>query len=184
MKRIVKTALLALALAGAPVAPSVPASAAVDFSLSLANAPFGYSDCYWDRAHHWHAWHNRAEANYFRDHFRDHYVAVRHDHGGIATKPNVSLPHGPRAENSSRKLQPKTPAENSGLIYLSNDSRKTERDEFRLAIPGPDRNDDILLALIQIGHGNAGHPFGEFGFPQDRASRLVEGAEFLPARTR
>jgi hypothetical protein len=79
VKHIIKGALIALALAGAPVIASAPATAAVDFSVSLGNAAFGYSDGYWDRDHHWHAWRNRAEANYFRSHYGDHYVAVRHD---------------------------------------------------------------------------------------------------------
>jgi Spy/CpxP family protein refolding chaperone len=79
MNRIVKTALIASALAGAPLLASAPAMAATDFSISLGNAAFGYSDGYWDRDHQWHAWRNRAEAAYFRDHYRDHYYAVRHD---------------------------------------------------------------------------------------------------------
>jgi Spy/CpxP family protein refolding chaperone len=80
MRLIVKTALLALALAGAPVVASVPASAATDFSITLGNAAFGYSDGYWDRDHHWHGWRNKAEAQYFREHNREHYEAARHDH--------------------------------------------------------------------------------------------------------
>jgi len=80
MKPMIKAALVALALAGVPVVASVPASAAVDFSLSLGNAAFGYSDGYWDRDHHWHNWRNKAEASYFRDHYGEHYAAVRHDH--------------------------------------------------------------------------------------------------------
>jgi hypothetical protein len=82
MKYIVITALVALALAAAPMTvASTPASAAaVDFSITLGNAAFGYSDGYWDRDHHWHAWRNRAEARYFRDHYKDHYYATRHNH--------------------------------------------------------------------------------------------------------
>src|ERR1035437_4897548 len=68
MKPMIKASLVALALAGVPVVASVPAAAAVDFSLSLGNAAFGYSDGYWDRDHHWHNWRNKAEASYFRDH--------------------------------------------------------------------------------------------------------------------
>ncbi len=80
MKHIVKGALIALALAGAPVVASIPASAAaVDFSISLGNAAFGYSDGYWDRDHNWHAWRNKSEAQYYRTHNADHYVAARHD---------------------------------------------------------------------------------------------------------
>jgi hypothetical protein len=79
MKHIMSGALMALALATAPIIASAPAQAAVDFSISVGNAAFGYSDGYWDRDHHWHGWRNRAEARYFRDHFRDHYYAFRHD---------------------------------------------------------------------------------------------------------
>jgi hypothetical protein len=79
MKHIVKGALIALALAGSSVMASAPAGAAVDFSIALGNAAFGYSDGYWDRDHHWHAWRNREESRYFRDHYGEHYVAVRHD---------------------------------------------------------------------------------------------------------
>ena len=80
MKHLISSALVALALAAAPIMATAPAQAAVDFSLSLGNAAFAYSDGYWDRDHRWHAYRNRAEARYFRDHFRDHYVATRHNH--------------------------------------------------------------------------------------------------------
>jgi len=79
MRHIIKGALIALALAGASVTASAPAVAAVDFSVSLGNAAFGYSDGYWDRDHRWHAWRNRQESQYFRDHYGEHYVASRHD---------------------------------------------------------------------------------------------------------
>lgn len=80
MKHILKGALIALALTGAPMIAAAPASAATDFSITLGNAAFGYSDGYWDRDHHWHGWRNKAESQYFRDHYKDHYVAMRHDH--------------------------------------------------------------------------------------------------------
>ena len=79
IRRLLHVALFALPLLAAPVITTVPASAAVDFSISLGNAAFGYADGYWDRDHHWHAWHNRAEARYFRDHNRDHYAEMRHN---------------------------------------------------------------------------------------------------------
>ena len=79
MKHIISSALVSLALAAAPVVAVTQAHAAVDFSLSLGNAAFAYSDGYWDRDRHWHAYRNKAEARYFRDHFRDHYFAVRHN---------------------------------------------------------------------------------------------------------
>ena len=52
MKHIIKGALMALALAAAPVIAAVPAVAATDFSITLGNAAFGFSDGYWDRDHH------------------------------------------------------------------------------------------------------------------------------------
>jgi len=79
MNHVFKGALVALALASMPVAASAPAAAAADFRITLGNAAFGYSDGYWDRDRHWHKWRNREEARYFRDHFHDHYYAVRHD---------------------------------------------------------------------------------------------------------
>jgi hypothetical protein len=57
MKNIVKVAFIAIALAGAPIiAAPIPAMAAVDFSISLGNVAFAYTDGYWDRDHHWHPW--------------------------------------------------------------------------------------------------------------------------------
>jgi hypothetical protein len=79
MKHLIKGTLIAVALAGASVVASVPAVAATDFSISLGNAAFGYSDGYWDRDHNWHAWHNRAESRYYQTHNAEHYVATRHD---------------------------------------------------------------------------------------------------------
>jgi hypothetical protein len=79
MKHFIKGALISLALAGAPIVATAPAFAAVDFSISLGNAAFGYSDGYWDRDHHFHAWRNAEEQRYFREHYGEHYVASRHD---------------------------------------------------------------------------------------------------------
>ena len=79
MKHI-KSAFIALALIAAPVIASAPAAAAgVDFSVSLGNAAFGYSDGYWDRDHRWHTWRNKNEAQYFRTHNGEHYTGARHD---------------------------------------------------------------------------------------------------------
>ncbi|HEX3483853.1 MAG TPA: hypothetical protein VHT51_02265 [Micropepsaceae bacterium] len=80
MKYIVQGAIVALALSATPLIASAPAAAATDFSITLGNAAFGYSDGYWDRDHHWHAWRNRDEARYFREHMADHYYNMRHNH--------------------------------------------------------------------------------------------------------
>jgi|SRR3954462_7799983 hypothetical protein len=79
MRKFLKPALIVLGTIGAPVIATAPAMAAVDFSVSLGNAAYGYSDGYWDRDHRWHAWRNRDEARYFRDHYGEHYVDARHD---------------------------------------------------------------------------------------------------------
>jgi hypothetical protein len=79
MKYFLKTTLIALALTVTPIAVSLPAAAAVDFSVSLGNAAFGYTDGYWDRDHMWHSWQNKAQAQYYRAHNAQHYVAARHD---------------------------------------------------------------------------------------------------------
>jgi hypothetical protein len=78
MKHI-KGALIALALVAAPLSATAPATAAVNVAVSLGNAAFGYSDGYWDRDHQWHKWRNKAESQYFRTHYGEHYMAVRHD---------------------------------------------------------------------------------------------------------
>jgi hypothetical protein len=79
MRKLIHGAIIALPLLTASVMATAPAAAAVDFSLSLGNAAFGYSDGYWDRDHHWHTWRSRDEARYFRRHYAEHYAGTRHD---------------------------------------------------------------------------------------------------------
>lgn len=79
MRRLIQGSLIAFALVTAPLIASSPSFAAADFSISLGNAAFGYSDGYWDRDHQWHAWRSKDEQRYFQTHYRDHYVAERHD---------------------------------------------------------------------------------------------------------
>ncbi len=81
MRMPIKTALLALALAGGSF--TAGHSALAD-NVTVAVGPtggiaFGYSDGYWDRDHHWHAWRNAQEAATWRDANRDHYYEWRHD---------------------------------------------------------------------------------------------------------
>lgn len=45
---------------------------------SRGDVAFGYSDGYWDREHHWHAWQNRDEATRFRAANHDHYYDRPH----------------------------------------------------------------------------------------------------------
>ena len=79
MRHIIKGTLIVLALSGIPMIASAPAQAAVDFSVTLGNSAFGYSDGYWDRDRRFHRWRNRDEAEYFRNTYGQHYYAYRHD---------------------------------------------------------------------------------------------------------
>jgi hypothetical protein len=76
-----KIALLAAALLAGPMAVSHSAKADhVAVSIGGGGIAFGYTDGYWDRAHHWHRWRNRHEAAAWRAENADHYYAQRHDH--------------------------------------------------------------------------------------------------------
>ena len=79
MKRRLSLAVLAVALSLG--ATSMPAAARDDVTISVnpGGIAFGYSDGYWDRAHHWHKWHSHADADWYRRHDREHYYAWRHD---------------------------------------------------------------------------------------------------------
>jgi hypothetical protein len=79
MRTTVKIALVAIALAGTPLMTSRPAAAEVSISVNPGGIAFGYADGYWDRDHHWHAWRNKTDAQWYRDHYHDHYYAYRHD---------------------------------------------------------------------------------------------------------
>jgi len=79
MSASIKSAFLALALAGASLALAAPAKAD---SLTIAVNPpiaFGFNDGYWDQSHHWHAWRDHAEAERWRAEHRDHFYAYNHD---------------------------------------------------------------------------------------------------------
>ncbi|HUN50199.1 MAG TPA: hypothetical protein VMU42_03755 [Candidatus Sulfotelmatobacter sp.] len=80
MKSSIKAIFLVLALAGGSLGPISPAMADnVTVAVGGGGIAFGYSDGYWDRDHHWHKWHNRAEAAKWRAANRDHYYAWKHD---------------------------------------------------------------------------------------------------------
>jgi hypothetical protein len=76
-----KVALVALALAAVPMGVGVTgtARAEVNITVNPGDVAFGYSDGYWDRDHHWHAWRDQNEAEWYRTHYAQHYVAQRHD---------------------------------------------------------------------------------------------------------
>src|SRR3954468_16568368 len=59
--------------------------------------------------------------------------------------------------------------------------RQRQRDELRRMIAAADRRDDVLLALVQVGHRRAGDARAELGLPQRLAVLLVEHAELLAA---
>src|SRR5436190_24292640 len=59
--------------------------------------------------------------------------------------------------------------------------RQGQRDELRRMIAAADRRDDVLLALVQVGHRRAGDAGAELGLPQGLAVLLVEPAELLAA---
>lgn len=80
MKMSFKAALVAAALAGGSLAVGSPAMAqSVGVTVAPGGIAFGYTDGYWDQAHHWHAWKNRAQADRFRADNRAHYYAWKHD---------------------------------------------------------------------------------------------------------
>lgn len=73
MRDFGKTGRLALVLlAGAVLASCVVAPPRADVA-------FGYSDGYWDREHHWHAWQNRDDETRFRAANHDHYYDRPHN---------------------------------------------------------------------------------------------------------
>jgi hypothetical protein len=51
----------------------------VTVAVSPGGVAFGYSDGYWDRDHHWHAWRNHEEAARFQAENRAHYYNYKHD---------------------------------------------------------------------------------------------------------
>lgn len=80
MKKIFKSAILALGLLGATMAITGTASAGnLGISLNLGNVAFAYQDGYWDHGHRWHRWQNRNEARHYRAQHRSHYHAWNHD---------------------------------------------------------------------------------------------------------
>jgi hypothetical protein len=73
MKKPIKIVLVTLALAGGPLITGCVVAP------RGGEVAFGYSDGYWDRDHHWHAWRSSQDAAQFRAANRDHYYDRRHD---------------------------------------------------------------------------------------------------------
>jgi len=87
MHTLLKTATIAIGLAGATLAGVCTANARdyerndpnVGVAVSFGNIAFGYRDGYWDHDRQWHRWQDRREARRFRD---SHRSAYHHwDHG-------------------------------------------------------------------------------------------------------
>ena len=76
--RNVPAALIAALLAVGSLTGAAPARAAVAVQFDSGNVAFGYSDGYWDRAHHWHRWPNRAARSDWREHNHEHYYSHAH----------------------------------------------------------------------------------------------------------
>ena len=75
MRHILKTALVAALL----ITSADAASAAVGIGFNIGNVSVGFSDGYWDNAHHWHRWANRADMERYRTAHADSYHEWRHD---------------------------------------------------------------------------------------------------------
>ena len=83
MNKSIKALVLGLALVGGSLAANLPAQAAdVTVGIGGGGIAFGYNDGYWDRAHNWHAWQNKEEADRFRTENHDHYYDWKHDRDG------------------------------------------------------------------------------------------------------
>ena len=79
MRKILTSAVLAMALAGTSLAGAGVANAAVGIGFDLGKVSLGFSDGYWDNAHHWHRWAHRSDAAHFRAAHADMYHEWRHD---------------------------------------------------------------------------------------------------------
>ena len=79
MRRSLKAAVVALALAGGALTLSPARAAEVGISINPGGVAFGYNDGYWDRNHRWHAWRRPSDADWYRTHYAEHYYDWRHD---------------------------------------------------------------------------------------------------------
>ena len=80
MRCTLRSAVVALALAGGSLAVALPAVAAdVSVGVGPGGIAFGYSDGYWDQAHHWHKWHDQRQAAEFRKDNHEHYYDRKHN---------------------------------------------------------------------------------------------------------
>ena len=85
MRTLLKMGMVVGAAAGIAfgVAPTMMPQPARADNVAVTFDPngvaFAYTDGYWDRDHHWHAWHAPTDRRaYMKDH-HDHYYAWKHD---------------------------------------------------------------------------------------------------------
>ena len=69
-------AILAIA---ASVLAVTGAQAAVTVGFDIGNVAIGYSDGYYDNAHHWHRWRHHADLEQYRSAHADSYHEWRHN---------------------------------------------------------------------------------------------------------
>ena len=78
MTKTLKTALAAALLIGSVTAGVGVANAAV-VGFNIGDVSLGFSDGYWDNAHHWHKWRRHADLEAYRAAHADAYHEWRHD---------------------------------------------------------------------------------------------------------
>jgi hypothetical protein len=79
MRKFVTSAVALAALAGTALAGAGAANAAISVGFDIGNVAVGYSDGYWDNAHHWHKWAHRDDLAHYRAAHADSYHEWRHD---------------------------------------------------------------------------------------------------------
>jgi len=79
MQTIFKSAVVMLALVGAPLAAIPAANAAVGITFDIGNVAVGYSDGYYDNDHNFHRWAHRQDAKRFQAERKEAYRTWRHD---------------------------------------------------------------------------------------------------------
>jgi hypothetical protein len=75
MKKTLKIALAAALLIGS----ASVSNAAVGIGFDIGNVSVGFTDGYWDNAHHWHRWAHRGDLAAFRAAHAESYHGWRHD---------------------------------------------------------------------------------------------------------
>ena len=80
MKHSIKMLLAAGLLGGASLVAAAPATAQpLGFSFRVGNVGMAYSDGYYDRNRHWHAWRNTREREWYRANYARSFRGMRHD---------------------------------------------------------------------------------------------------------